>query len=67
MREFEISAATRDWKLVVVGASESAAGALDMLRGALAEYPRAWVTTDCGDEVPILTLIELAANEDSRV
>lgn len=63
MRVFRINAVGKDGKPIILGTADTAAQALNHIREALGDYPRAWVTDEQDVDVSLADLIRMAEEE----
>ena len=63
MRVYRINAVGREGRTIVLGTADTASQALAHVRDALPDYPRAWVTDEMDNDVPMAELLRLAQEE----
>ena len=65
MRVYRINAVGKDGKAVVLGTADTATQALNHVRDAMGDYPRAGVTDECDHDVAWAELVRRAEEEQA--
>ena len=63
MRVYRINAVGKEGKSIVLGTADTATQALNRVRDAMGDYPRAWVTDEYDQDVPWAELVRRAEEE----
>lgn len=63
MRVYRINAVNKDGRAIVLGTTDTASQALNNIRDALGDYPRAWVTDETDLDVSLVELMRTTQEE----
>ena len=63
MRIYRINAVGKEGKVIVLGTADTATQALNHVRDAIGDYPRAWVTDEQDQDVAWAELLRRAEEE----
>jgi hypothetical protein len=66
VRVYRINAVGKDGKAIVLGTADTATQALNHVRDAMGDCPRAWVTDEYGHDVAWAELVQRAKEEQAE-
>ena len=66
MRVYRVNAVGKDGKAIVLGTADTATQALNHVRDAIGDYPRAWVTDEYDHDVAWAELVRRAEEEQAN-